>query len=314
MAYPYAPERQSDAEFYSWLQSQGRGAMDFLDESGARANPAAHPPSNVVKIGEAVRSPADAAAAIRPTAPAAVDPLTARLEREAVMRDDLGLAANQRTAEQLDEVDRAYQRGEGNVSEATPEELRHSLGFSWGKDVDVDPATGRPRSSSSISTWDPTQGRTTIAANESQGGGGVSTLGEGPRFRNIQPWQVEDTGRAADVAAAERSIEEPLWLQRAIMQMDVDKAGAIEGNRANILAGTEAGRRDQFIQDLNSEDDLYRQALSALDSQKKTMAPEEYQKKHGLLEQRYQTRRAAVRQAHGFGEKLSTASLYAEQP
>jgi hypothetical protein len=313
MAYPYSSgsiPRQSDEEFASWLAGRGHDVMSFLDESGARANPAAHPLSTTKKIGDAVRSPQEAAAAMAP--PTRVDPIMERIKRDAAM-NDYGLAANQRTAAQMDETDRAYQMGAG-VPDPSPEELRHALGFSWGKGVDVDPATGRPRSNSTISTWDPSQGRTTIAANESAGGGGVSTLGQAPPFRNVQPWQVEDVGRAADVTAAERSIEEPLWLQRAVAGLDVEKAGAIEGNRARILAGTEAGRREEFMTDLNNEDDMFRQAMTALEHQQRTLPADEYAKKRTLLEQRYQTRRAAVRQAHGFGEKLSTASLYAEQP
>jgi hypothetical protein len=310
MAFPFAGQPQSDEEFFSWLASQGRGALDFLEESGSRANPAAHPPSNPRKIGDAVRSPEEAAAAMAP--PAAVDPLTERLKRQAVMTDDLGLAENQKTAASLDEIDRAYQRGAGNQSEVSPEELRRNLGFSWGKNVDVDPATGRPRSNSTISTFDAARGRTPIAANESQGGGGVSTLGEGPRFRNIQPWQVEDAQGAAAISEAERSVEDPMWLRRAAAGLDVEKAAAIEGNKADIQAGTEAGRREQYIADLNAEDELYRQALGALEGQQRSLPPEEFQRRHARIEQRYQTRRAGVRQAHGFGERLSTASLYAE--
>lgn len=193
------------------------------------------------KVGTVVRSPAEVVQAGQ-----AFDPLAERLKTTGSLdvprgerpelpanlpANDYGLGANLATAANLDEIERAYNIGAGRPDESI-DDLKQRLGFKWGPGVELG-ANGRPVEDSAISAGSGSLNPQLFAqagfGNESRGGGGVSTVTD-PAV--VPEYMLEDAKRRIELA-------DPYGVgyRRALAGVDVDKALAIEGGKADITYG-----------------------------------------------------------------------------
>jgi hypothetical protein len=128
-----------------------------------------------------------------------------------------------------------------------PTEHGGRLSWSWGKDVPIDPSTGRPTTSTTISGPGASGVRRSIQAHEAEGGGGYVMPG-GDRAGAGVPYEPQsysdDAARAAKTAEDLRTAKDPLWREKA--QEDRSIAVAEAQARGKAMA-TETEQRRRFV-------------------------------------------------------------------
>lgn len=189
----------------------------------------------------------------------------------------------------------------------SPEAVRDRLGFSWGKDVPLDPATGRPTTDTTV--YDPFDDLP-VQAHESRGGGGFyqANIEDIPWGQRPQSWKDEQLEQIK-MAAAEAGL---IKLQNeSVDPYQVAARSRIAQATEEARRDTEVQRRQGYMDEADREMALHANATAKLEAMKKAGMPEaEYLQKKGEIDSRHTDRMQSLSTSYGLGARLSSSALY----
>jgi hypothetical protein len=146
------------------------------------------------------------------------------------------------------------------------------------------------------------------------GGGGVSFVGGDTPETQAEAYKryLDNTSGAGtydtEIARgnmAHQLAADPYARERALAGIDIGKTLGVAKGEADLRLSEQSTRRNSYLNDAEAE---HREFVAAMDAAKNNKV------KQQQLQERYQQRQEMLKQAYGFGQNLSTASIYKDTP